>query len=158
PTMASYVPVSERYCSLGIILAQLRVQIFSHQHENLFMRTFRCLCKNMLFFDNSFCLQCGREVGHCPVCRLIVPLLQTTESNLRCGNPTCEALLVKCHNYVTYDVCNRCIESGRQNAVEENVASTAPLCECCRFTRTIPDLSVPGNLEKWYRLEMAKRR
>jgi len=122
------------------------------------MRTFRCLCENILFFDNSLCLQCGREVGYCPVCRLIVPLLQTTEGNLRCGNPACEALLVKCRNYITYDVCNRCVQSEEQNATEEGVASTAPLCDCCRFTRTIPDLSVPGNLEKWYRLEMAKRR
>jgi hypothetical protein len=118
------------------------------------MRTFRCLCENILFFDNSLCLQCGREVGHCPVCRLLVPLLQTAEDNLRCGNPACEARLVKCYNYVTYNVCNRCVQS----VTEGDLPSTTPLCECCIFTRTIPDLSVPGNLEKWYSLEMAKRR
>src|SRR5690606_33862602 len=32
------------------------------------------------------------------------------------------------------------------------------LCHCCRFTQTIPDLSVEGNYRKWYRLEQAKRR
>ena len=32
------------------------------------------------------------------------------------------------------------------------------LCDCCRFNATIPDLSVPGNAQKWYRLEAAKRR
>ena len=117
------------------------------------MRTFRCLCENTLFFDNSLCLQCGREVGHCPVCRLLVPLLQAAKGDLRCGNPACEARLVKCYNYVTYNVCNRCVQS----ATEEELPST-PLCECCSFTRTIPDLSVLGNLEKWYSLEMAKRR
>lgn len=122
------------------------------------MRTFRCLCENILFFDNSLCLQCGREVGYCPVCRFVAPLLQTAEGNLRCGNPACEALLVKCQNYVTYNVCNRCVQSGGQNSAGGNVSSTTPLCESCSFTRTIPDLSVPGNLEKWYRLEMAKRR
>jgi hypothetical protein len=31
-------------------------------------------------------------------------------------------------------------------------------CDCCRFNDTIPDLSVPGNLQMWYRLEAAKRR
>ena len=118
------------------------------------MRTFRCLCENTLFFDNSLCLQCGREVGHCPVCCLLVPLLQTAEGNLRCGNPACEARLVKCYNYVTYNVCNRCVQS----ATEGELPSTTLLCECCSFTRTIPDLSVPGNLEKWYSLEVAKRR
>ena len=33
-----------------------------------------------------------------------------------------------------------------------------PLCDCCRFNVTIPDLTVAGNLQKWYRLEAAKRR
>ena len=122
------------------------------------MRTFRCLCQNTLFFDNSFCLQCGREVGFCPVCRLIVSLLQTKEGRLHCGNPACKISLVKCHNYVTYNVCNRCVQSEGQNAIDEDGTSIAPLCDCCSFTRTIPDLSVPGNQEKWYRLEMAKRR
>jgi hypothetical protein len=32
------------------------------------------------------------------------------------------------------------------------------LCESCRFTQIIPDLSIPGYTEKWYRLEDAKRR
>jgi hypothetical protein len=31
-------------------------------------------------------------------------------------------------------------------------------CEACRLNRTIPDLSVPGNLEKWAAIEIAKRR
>ena len=121
------------------------------------MRTFRCLCENVLFFDNSLCLQCGREVGYCEACRLVVPLLRAKEGGLRCGNPSCSSLIVKCYNYVTYNVCNRCVRRGEQG-VRENGSSAAPLCECCRFTRTIPDLSVPGNIEKWYRLEMAKRR
>ena len=122
------------------------------------MRTFHCLCENVLFFDNSLCLQCSREVGFCPVCRLLVPLLPATPNSFRCGNPTCATPLVKCHNYVTYNVCNRCIQNGRQDMTGDNVSVTALLCEGCRFTRTIPDLSVPGNQEKWYRLEMAKRR
>ncbi len=37
-------------------------------------------------------------------------------------------------------------------------AAPETLCDCCRFNETIPDLSVPGNLQKWYRLEAAKRR
>jgi hypothetical protein len=32
------------------------------------------------------------------------------------------------------------------------------LCVACRLDRTIPDLSVPGNPEKWGRVEIAKRR
>jgi hypothetical protein len=32
------------------------------------------------------------------------------------------------------------------------------LCTACQLTETIPDLSIIGNLEKWQRLERAKRR
>jgi hypothetical protein len=122
------------------------------------MRTFLCLCENVLFFDNSLCLHCNREVGFCPVCRLLVPLLLTTDNSFRCGNPACAAPLVKCHNCVTYNICNWCVYSAGQYATGDNASMAGPLCECCSFTRTIPDLSVSGNLEKWYRLEMAKRR
>ncbi|MBM4254586.1 MAG: hypothetical protein FJ147_01670 [Deltaproteobacteria bacterium] len=119
------------------------------------MRTFRCLCDNPLFFDNSFCLRCSRDVGFCPVCRLLVPLLPTATNSFSCGNPTCAAPLVKCYNYVTYNICNWCVSGAGQDA---SSSGAAPLCERCRLTRTIPDLSVPGNREKWYRLEVAKRR
>ena len=32
------------------------------------------------------------------------------------------------------------------------------LCQSCRLTRVISDLSQPGNKEAWYQLEVAKRR
>jgi hypothetical protein len=37
-------------------------------------------------------------------------------------------------------------------------ASSPALCDSCRLTEVIPDLSVAGNRKKWYRLEVAKRR
>lgn len=33
-----------------------------------------------------------------------------------------------------------------------------PFCVSCRLNNLIPNLSLPGNLERWYKLEMAKRR
>lgn len=33
-----------------------------------------------------------------------------------------------------------------------------PLCVSCRQTRILPDLSVPANRERWYNIEVAKRR
>jgi hypothetical protein len=113
------------------------------------MRTFRCVCENVLFFDNSLCLACGREAGFCPACRNLVALLPEG-GRFRCGNAACSAALVKCANYRDHNVCNRCAASGDPAA--------ALLCDCCRFNQTIPDLSVAGNAEKWYRLEAAKRR
>jgi hypothetical protein len=142
----------------SVVRAHSRAFLRTIEHENVSMRTFHCLCENVLFFDNSFCLQCNREVGFCPVCRLLVPLLPTTDNSFLCGNSACAAPLVKCHNYLTYNVCNWCVHSEEQSVIGNGASSTGPLCECCRLTRTIPDLSVPGNQEKWYRLEVAKRR
>ena len=122
------------------------------------MRTFRCVCDNVLFFENSFCLQCSREAGYCPVCRMVVALLPTDGNRFSCGNPTCGAILVKCHNYVKYDVCNGCLQVTMSTPLVDDTSEGSPLCQRCHFTQTIPDLSVPGNIEKWYRLEVAKRR
>ncbi len=68
-----------------------------------------------------------------------------------CGHPACNARLALCHNYSAYDVCNRCVLVPDTGAAEM-------YCDCCRYNHTIPDLSVPGNIEKWSRLEAAKRR
>ncbi len=114
------------------------------------MQTYRCVCKATVFFDNSQCLACGHELGFCPTCRKLVALLSDDAGNLTCGNPGCGAALAKCQNYDEHNVCNRC--------VPREVAAEQPLCDCCRFNDTIPDLSVDGNWEKWRRLEAAKRR
>lgn len=114
------------------------------------MRTYSCLCGNTLFFDNSQCLACGREVGFCPECRLITALVPDDAGGYACGHEGCGATIVKCANYSEHNVCNRCVPA--------ETAAEQPLCDCCRFNVTIPDLSVPGNRLKWYRLEAAKRR
>ncbi len=114
------------------------------------MKTYRCLCGNALFFDNSVCLACQREVGFCPACRDLVTLATSADGKLQCGNPECQSPLAKCFNYSEYEVCNRC--------VVPTVDDGSELCDCCRFNQTIPDLTVTGNLQKWFRLESAKRR
>jgi len=114
------------------------------------MRTYPCLCGNSLFYDNSHCLACDREVGYCPACQNLVALLTDDAGAITCGNPQCGVGLVKCANYSEHEVCNRCLVAP--------VTEPAGLCDCCRFNQTIPDLTVAGNLQKWYRLESAKRR
>jgi len=122
------------------------------------MRSYLCRCGNTLFFDNTRCLACGGESGFCPACRALVSLLPQDAGSFRCGNPTCGVLLAKCRNYSEHAVCNRCVLviANGSRAVAE--LPQAQLCDCCRFNRTIPDLTVSGNLQKWYRLEAAKRR
>ena len=114
------------------------------------MRSSRCVCHSVIFFDNSQCLACGRELGFCPVCRYLTALLAVDGGGYRCGRTECGAALVKCLNYSQYNVCNRCVAA--------DCPSEDGLCDCCRFNDTIPDLSIPGNVRKWYLLEAAKRR
>jgi hypothetical protein len=114
------------------------------------VRTYRCTCGNTIFFDNSQCLACGNEVGYCPACNEMTTLVRQQDGTLRCGHDHCGVALLKCHNYAVHNVCNRCVQAEG--------AAPEPLCDCCRFNETIPDLSVPGNLKKWYDLEAAKRR
>ncbi len=53
-----------------------------------------------------------------------------------------------CRNYQQYEACNWALDAEDPEA----------LCQSCRLTHTIPDLSVHGYQEAWVKLEMAKRR
>ena len=104
------------------------------------MRTYRCVCGNVTFCDNSRCLACNRELGFCPVCRNLTALLPRTDGFFSCGNAQCGAALAKCFNYVQHHVCNGCVPLP---------AVAGSLCGCCRFNATVPDLTVAGNWQKW---------
>jgi hypothetical protein len=118
------------------------------------MRTFKCSCGNQLFFDNSVCMRCKREVGWCPCCKAIWDV--TTKEGAFCCS-TCNTSVVKCSNYAKYNVCNRFVASQKTEG-SQGSTSEGMFCDCCRFNHTIPDLSIQENKEKWYRLEAAKRR
>ncbi len=116
------------------------------------MKIYTCKCGQPIFFDNSQCLSCKAELGFCPACKSLVPLINEGNGQYQCGNTSCGIYLAKCSNYLKYNVCNRCVAATGVGTSEER------FCDCCRYNQTIPDLSVEGNLGKWYRLEMAKRR
>src|SRR5260221_7103993 len=82
------------------------------------MRTFACVCGNRLFFENTLCLACQREVGWCPECRNISALIPEEGGRFQCGNEHCQAALVKCRNYVVENVCNRCLSASPGNGAE----------------------------------------
>ncbi|ESQ15940.1 MAG: hypothetical protein N838_27965 [Thiohalocapsa sp. PB-PSB1] len=54
----------------------------------------------------------------------------------------------QCSNYAHYDVCNWMVPAHTDQA----------FCAACRPNQVIPNLDRPGNLDKWYRIERAKRR
>ena len=123
------------------------------------MKLFRCdHCRSLLYFENHTCLACGRTLAYLPESALVGSLDPVDESASASGSP---AGLWKtpapaargrryrlCANYTEYQVCNWAVAAEDPN----------PLCLSCRLTVTIPDLSVPGHREAWYKLEVAKRR
>ena len=51
-----------------------------------------------------------------------------------------------------------CVRTGIGLQLDVPVNDSNPYCVSCRLTTLIPDLSVPGNLERWHKVEKAKRR
>lgn len=114
------------------------------------MLSFFCDCGNRLFFENTHCLGCARDVGWCPGCWTLTAM-EPGDPFPRCVR--CERAVVTCANRTEHEVCNRNLL-----VTEDGSPAVGALCDCCRYNDTIPDLSVPGNLEHWRLLEQAKRR
>lgn len=100
------------------------------------VRRHLCRCGKPLFFRNSRCLACGREVGYDPA-RLDLVMLPRP-GWLRCAN----------------------FESAGCNWLRPAADGDAHhgLCRACRLNHTVPDLSDAQNLAWWGRIEVAKRR
>jgi len=113
------------------------------------MQTFRCQCDHKLFFGSTFCLSCQETVGLCPTCRQVTALKSLGDETWQCTNQTCGQKLKLCQNRVEHKACNCTVAIGEADQA---------YCNYCRLNQVIPDLSIEGNLEKWRRLEAAKRR
>jgi hypothetical protein len=108
------------------------------------MRTFRCTCGARVFFENTRCLTCRRELGFLPEVGVLAALepapggvFQTEHGPRR-----------KCRNYVEQGVCNWMVAEASEGA----------LCEACGLNHVIPNLSQPENRVLWGEVEKAKRR
>ncbi|MFG1417703.1 putative zinc-binding peptidase [Xanthobacter sp. V0B-10] len=110
------------------------------------MRLFRCdVCGQLLYFENRKCEKCGHGLGYLPEMNTLVELEPD-------GGPF-RAVGVEnrrfrfCAN-AAHDACNWLVP-------EEQVGE---YCLACRHNRVVPDLSNPGYLKKWRRIEIAKHR
>jgi hypothetical protein len=108
------------------------------------MRTFRCTCGARVFFVNTRCLSCGRELGFLPG-RGVVAALEPAADD---GFETAHGRYAKCANYAEHGVCNWMIPA----------ADAHPLCQACRLNHVIPDLANPEHRRLWGEVEAAKRR
>ncbi len=104
------------------------------------MKTFHCdRCDQLVFFENSKCLRCEAALGYRPG----TAKLESFDADGENAN------VRPCANYRQHGVCNWLVDAGQP---------ADALCVSCQLTRTLPDLGVPGNKQRWFRLEIAKRR
>ena len=109
------------------------------------MQLFECQgCRSALHFDNNVCLTCHRQVGF---------LTNAFAMSALEGGP--EAFSALGAGGRKYRYC----DNAASGACNWLIPAESPdrLCQSCRHNRTIPDLSVPENVERWRRIELAKR-
>ena len=102
-------------------------------------------CRQQLLLETRACESCGRAVGFdCDGDRFLA------------FDPTRLEWQDEHHAPVALTYCSNA-KVGACNWLV-SIKDSEPRCRACRLNRTIPDLSVPGVLERWHRIEDAKRR
>jgi hypothetical protein len=114
------------------------------------MKIFHCAhCGQLLFFENTACVNCGRRVAYLPDLQLVSSLDGGDADTLVSPLPGAAKMGYRlCRNDKIEGICNWAVPAD----------DNRPLCMSCRATRVIPNLSDPANRAAWYRLEVAKRR
>lgn len=125
------------------------------------MKTYQCVCGHPVFFNNSVCLSCGRAVGFDPVSKEMRALDLAPDGVLQQAviqpAPKRGLFRRKAAPLPRYRICGNLNICGCNWLIPAE-ADPAALCVACATTRVIPDLSQPGNPERWTKLETAKRR
>jgi hypothetical protein len=112
------------------------------------MKLFECQnCGQLLYFENTRCESCGFRLGYLPSREAVTALKEAREPGLWRAIAEPRARYRFCAN-AEHDTCNWLIRADKPDT----------FCEACRHNRTIPDLSVPENLPRWKKLELAKHR
>lgn len=122
------------------------------------VKLFQCqCCGQVLHFENTTCLRCGRMVGYLPRQHRMVsvqadgPCWQVADASGGAADPRRWRF---CRNW-ELSACNWMVEV----APDETAPPDHPaFCLACRHNRTVPDLSDPANLQRWQKIEAAKRR
>ena len=117
-------------------------------------RSFKCRCGRPVFFNNSQCLACKTPLGYDAGRGQLLPLEPVTPSSAtwRKAGTKRGPVYRRCANLNTPAACNWLIDAN------PGAPASGPLCRCCRLTRTLPDLSQPGNADYWMRISSAQRR
>jgi hypothetical protein len=114
------------------------------------MKAFYCHgCGSLVSFENVKCITCGHVLGFLTSsCELSA--LEPAENGVwrELANSQNPQLYRFCANSLQYQVCNWMVAADDPNS----------FCASCRLNTLIPNLSEPGNVDRWHKLELAKRR
>jgi len=110
-------------------------------------------CQQVLFFENSRCMNCGMNVGYCVELAKIVTLQHQTGSS---QGSVYEVFFPnqglrhyrQCKNARDHDACNWLVPAETQQQ----------FCKSCKLTEIAPDLADSSNRVAWAGIEAAKRR
>ena len=110
------------------------------------MKLFSCpACGMIVFFGNVRCERCAADLGYEPGGNAMLALRADGERWIASAGRRAGSAWRYCANHA-HDVCNWLVPADASDA----------LCRACRHNVTIPDLSQPGNLALWRKLEIAK--
>jgi len=118
--------------------------------ENRHSKVWECQCGQSIFFSNSQCLACQAGLGYWPLRNALSALQAGPQEGTWLMHSDPQAgLFRRCANLDTPAACNWLVEAEHGEGA---------LCVACSLNRTIPDLGVLENPERWRLVETAKRR
>jgi hypothetical protein len=112
------------------------------------MRLFKCqACENILYFENHTCERCAHRLAYMPEATALSALEPLSSNDLWQPLAAPEQKRFLCRN-AAHGACNWLVPAGTTDAY----------CAACRHNHLIPNLSEPGNLAPWQKIEAAKHR
>src|SRR5277367_970915 len=114
------------------------------------MKSFHCdSCDMLVFFQNDHCVKCGHPLGFLPEVLDLSSLEKIADDRWRAStSPAAKQIYRPCANGTQFGVCNWMVSEDDPN----------PFCIACRLNEVVPNLAQPKNVERWKKLELAKRR
>lgn len=110
------------------------------------MQLFKCShCEQVLYFENTACLRCGKTLGFLPETLTLEALHREGEHWVVPTRPQSRHRF--CAN-AQHSACNWLLPGDDPH----------DYCRACRHNRTIPNLDDPQRLAAWQKIEVAKRR
>jgi hypothetical protein len=116
------------------------------------MKPFYCdSCGSLVFFENVQCVKCKHTLAFLPdvLDMSAMEFLSENKNSWRALAKSAKGWLYRqCQNGREHEICNWLVPDK----------ANSPFCVACQLNQTVPDLNIADNLERWHRIEIAKRR